>query len=99
MAWYPFNGNANDLASNPVNGNVNNAVLTSDRNNESNKAYQFNGANNYITLPQNNKFNLSGDFTVSSWVNTSRNTNAVSDQGDGQQIILSNRTIQDGGMV
>ena len=28
VAWHPFNGNANDLASNPVNGNVNNAVLT-----------------------------------------------------------------------
>jgi surface protein len=90
VAWYPFNGNANDLASNPVNGNVNNALLTTDRNEETNSAYQFNGANNYIILPQNNKFNL-GTLTISAWVNTSRYDNAVSDQGDTQQVITSNR--------
>ena len=44
VAWYPFNGNANDLGPNPVNGNVNNAVLTTDRNGNDDNAYQFNGA-------------------------------------------------------
>ncbi|MDB9823786.1 BspA family leucine-rich repeat surface protein [Flavobacteriaceae bacterium] len=90
VAWYPFNGNANDLASNPVNGSVSQAVLTTDRNNQTDQAYQFNGADNYIVLAQNDKFSLS-QLTISAWVNTSRYNNAVRDQGDSQQVITSNR--------
>ena len=33
-------------------------------------AFQFNGSNSYVSLP-NNSMNLTGDFTVSTWVNFS----------------------------
>ena len=49
IAYYPFNGNANDESGNANNGTVNGATLTSDRFGNANKAYRFNGVNNNIT--------------------------------------------------
>ena len=41
VAWYPFNGNANDESSNNNNGTVVNSELTTDREGNSNKAYIY----------------------------------------------------------
>jgi hypothetical protein len=51
IAYYPFNGNANDESGNANNGTVNGASLTTDRFGRANKDYRFNGTNNYIQLP------------------------------------------------
>lgn len=48
-AYYPFCGNANDL-SGANNGTIDRAILTSDKFNKSNSAYQFNGSNSTIKL-------------------------------------------------
>jgi len=50
VAWYPFNGNANDESGNGNNGilSTNPPTLTTNRFNTANKAYSFNGSNNYI---------------------------------------------------
>ena len=66
---YNFNGNANDASGNNYNGTVFGATLTTDRYGVPDRAYSFNGINNYITLPSNT-FGLS-NFTYSAWVNTS----------------------------
>jgi hypothetical protein len=50
VAWYPFNGNANDESGNGNHGTVNGATLTSDRLGNVGKAYSFNTAPNYIQL-------------------------------------------------
>lgn len=47
IAYYPFNGNANDLSGNGHNGIVNGATLTTDRFGNLNSAYYFDG-NDYI---------------------------------------------------
>jgi len=49
VAYYPFNGNANDLSGNGHNGTVNGATLTTDRFGNANSAYSFDGNLNYIT--------------------------------------------------
>jgi hypothetical protein len=49
VAYYPFNGNANDESGNGNDGTVNGATLTSDRNGFINKAYNF-GGNSSITV-------------------------------------------------
>ncbi|MEN9333736.1 MAG: hypothetical protein RLY35_916, partial [Bacteroidota bacterium] len=41
VAWYPFNGNANDESGNGNNGTVNGATLTMDRNGNASGAYGF----------------------------------------------------------
>lgn len=51
VAWYPFNGNANDESGNGNDGVVNGATLTSDRNGNVSSAYGFNGSN--IQVPMN----------------------------------------------
>ncbi len=67
VAYYPFNGNANDESGNFNNGTVSGASLTSDRNGNSNQAYSFNGSNNYISIPDNSSFRPV-NLTVSAWV-------------------------------
>ena len=50
VAYYPFNGNANDESSNNFNGGVNGAMLTADRFGNASSAYAFDGVDDYITV-------------------------------------------------
>ena len=46
VAYYPFNGNANDASGNGNNAIFNNATLAADRLGNANSAYSFNGIDN-----------------------------------------------------
>ena len=48
VAYYPFNGNANDESGNGNDGTVNGATLTTDRFGNTDQAYSFDG-NDYIS--------------------------------------------------
>ncbi|MDW8849691.1 LamG-like jellyroll fold domain-containing protein [Flavobacterium sp. MMLR14_040] len=70
VAYYPFNGNANDTSGNGSSGTVTAATLTSDRFGNSNAAYNFDGVNSYIdaaipNIPKNNAAR-----TISGWFKT-----------------------------
>ncbi len=67
VGWWPFNGNANDESGNGNNGVVNGAILSSDRFGNSNNSYLFNGQSNFISVPHNNTFNFSNQYSVSVW--------------------------------
>lgn len=61
VAYYPFNGNAEDASGNMNDGIVNNAILTTDRYGNPNAAYAFDGKDSFIegttpgyNLPQGN---------------------------------------------
>ncbi len=66
VAWWPFNGNANDESLNGNNGTVNGATLTTDRFGVSEKAYIF--SSDFITIPHQNSLNA---FPISlfAWCN------------------------------
>jgi len=66
LAWYPFNGNANDESGNGKNGTVNGATLTTDRLGNTNSAYSFNGTTDYILTNCYGPTEKSGR-TVSFW--------------------------------
>jgi len=69
VAYYPFNGNANDASGHGNNGTVYNATLTTDRFGSPASAYDFNGTNAYIDIPQNSVLNsLTTNFTLSVWI-------------------------------
>ena len=68
VGWWPFNGNANDESGNGNNGTVNGATLTTDRFGVANKAYSFDGVNDFIQTPIDNS-NYSAGITISAWVN------------------------------
>jgi hypothetical protein len=79
VAYYPFNGNANDESGNGFNGTVNGATLTTDRFNTENSAYSFNGENNFINLG-----NLGGysSHSFSGWFK-------IEGQQDGWGVLVS----------
>jgi hypothetical protein len=68
VAYYPFNGNANDESGNGNNGIVYGATLTTDRFGNANHAYSFDGISNYIIVTDGSQFNFSNILSVSLWV-------------------------------
>jgi uncharacterized protein (TIGR02145 family) len=65
VAYYPFNGNANDESGNGLNGVVNGAILSSDRFGNPNSAYSFTD-NQDITVPNSQNQNLY-PISISLW--------------------------------
>ncbi len=88
VGWWPFNGNANDESGNGNNGTVNGATLTTDRNGNANKAYSFDGVNDYILT---NSFSINVNSTFSFWVkaNSTLDLSATSTQANSGATILS----------
>ena len=58
VAYYPFNGNANDESGNGNDGTVIGATLTADRSGNPDSAYSFNGVNDYINVPHSSSLNI-----------------------------------------
>ena len=75
VAYYPFNGNANDASGNGNNGTVSGAILTADKDGDAEKAYEFTVNENggwgnpqqEITVDYNTSMN-SNTITLSAWV-------------------------------
>lgn len=67
IAYYPFNGNANDESGSGHNGTVNGATLCADRNGNAKSAYSFDGVDDWISTNFSNVISQ-GKFTVSFWV-------------------------------
>ncbi len=81
VAYYPFNGNANDESGNGNNGTVYGATLTMDRFGNANNAYIFDGINDYILVPDNNSLDLSIGLTITAWI--------YSSDTSGPRVIIS----------
>lgn len=70
VAYYPLNGDANDVTNNDTDcfpSNSENPSLTTDRFDIENNAYSFDGEYLYTTNDLN--FNLNSDKTISAWFN------------------------------
>ena len=72
VAYYPFNGNANDESGNGNHGQVNGATLTIDRFGNINSAYEFSEYLQTIKLPKSVLDGMN-DFSISLWMSTSSN--------------------------
>lgn len=68
VGWWPFDGNANDKSGNGFNGTVLNAISTTDRFGDINKAYSFNNATGGIVI--NNILAIDSIYSISCWVNS-----------------------------
>lgn len=67
VGFWPFNGNANDESGNGNNGIINGAILSKDRFGETEKAYQFDGKDDFIEVAHSNVLNTM-PMTVSFWL-------------------------------
>jgi hypothetical protein len=65
VGWWPFNGNANDESGNGNDGTVYGATLSSDRFENANRSYSFDGTGNYIQTTE--LHNQIYTFSVSVW--------------------------------
>jgi hypothetical protein len=63
----PFNGNANDVSGSGNNGVNNGATLTTDRFGNANKAYQFNGTSDFISVANFAGIAPTNELTISMW--------------------------------
>jgi alpha-tubulin suppressor-like RCC1 family protein len=69
VAYYPFNGNANDASDNSNDGTVDGATLTVDRFGNADSAYSFDGNDDYIDAGNREIFNFgTSDFTLTAWI-------------------------------
>ncbi len=70
VAYYPFNGNADDESGYENHGTVNGATLTNDRFGNPNSAYDFDGANDEISCTVNSTLSsfASSNHSISIWV-------------------------------
>ena len=92
IAYYPFNGNADDASGNGNNGIVQTATLTTDRLGSANSAYRFSeGAK--IIVSNSPSLVLSNAFTVSGWFNlrsfTGRDGNSGALSPNGTHVLFS----------
>ncbi|MBF0225021.1 MAG: Ig-like domain-containing protein [Desulfobacterales bacterium] len=67
VAYYPFNGNANDESGNENNGSVF-AVKTTDMFGNPDSAYAFNGENQYIEISDHTSLRGMYEITLSAWI-------------------------------
>jgi len=67
VAYYPFNGNANDVSGNGNNGVVSGATLTADRFGNANNAYYFDGISSQISIADNATLNPTNAMTATLW--------------------------------
>jgi len=68
VAYYPFNGNADDVSGNGNNGNVYGVLSVADKNKNQDAAFYFDGIDDYIET----EFNFNGianDFSINYWIN------------------------------
>jgi len=74
IAYYPLNGNADDVSGNERNGQlINSPTFTEDRFGIPNQAITFNGTNNYVSIPY---YNLGNEpVTISCWVKATTSDN------------------------
>src|SRR3954470_13592437 len=76
VAYYPFNGNANDLSGNGLHGVLQNGITaTSDRFNQINSAMGFDGIDDYIEVADNKLLRFRDSFSISFFFNRTSQSN------------------------
>jgi len=68
VAYFPFNGNAQDVSGYDHHGTVYGATLVADRFSTPEQAYSFDGQNDYILVPNSSTLNFQDAITVNFWL-------------------------------
>lgn len=70
VAYYPFTGDADDASGNGLNGTVNGPLLTTNRFDAADRAYSFNGVNDYILVgdPTPTPLQIQKEISLQAWI-------------------------------
>jgi hypothetical protein len=77
VAFYPFDGNANDISSNKLHGTPNGPTLSTDRLGNTNRAFSFDGVNDFITMGNTPALGITNSMTILLWTNLSQFENGA----------------------
>lgn len=70
LAHYPFNGSADDASGNNNHGSGSNVSLTTDRFDIPDSAFEFNGTNSLISIPNSESLSSpTNELTLVAWIN------------------------------
>jgi hypothetical protein len=83
MAYYPFNGNAEDASGHDNNGVVYGAVLAADRFGQPDRAYRFDGVNDYIRVAYADSLSFLHDLTAAAWIKTTSPAAGIAHEHNG----------------
>jgi hypothetical protein len=79
VAYYPFDGHANDQSGNSHHGVVHGGLTsTTDRFGLTNRAYSFDGTSAHITIDNGQTFHFANNFSISFWIYASPTQGSVS---------------------
>ncbi len=80
VGYYPANGSANDESGNNNHGTFyNGASLATDFHGNANSAFSFDGADDYVSIPDSDVFDFgTGDLSLSAWFKTSSTVSSAS---------------------
>jgi hypothetical protein len=67
-AYHPFSGSANDESGQGNHGTVEGARLTEDRHGHANRAYEFDGQDDVIIIPDHSSLDITGQISLAAWV-------------------------------
>lgn len=68
VAYYPFDGNANDESGHNLHGEIIGAVLSEDRFGNESSSYYFDGFDDYINIGNSSLLNIRNNLSISVWV-------------------------------
>lgn len=68
VAFFPFNGNALDESGFDNNGTVSGPIIVPDRWGNPSSAYQFDGVNDYISVPSSPSLNFQNSISINFWI-------------------------------
>ncbi len=84
IAYFPFDGDANESINGQINGTLFGTTPTQNRNSETNKALQFDGVDDYVNIPHSEllNFDYNQDFSISLWVEPNLNQNNLNGESN-----------------
>ena len=85
VAYFPFNGNANDESGNGNDGKVYGATLTMDRHGANDRAYDFDGKGDLIKTPSSQSISTMRSLSVTFWVKADK----IQKPGDGYTGLIT----------
>ena len=96
LAYFPFDGDAQDYSGNENHGTNVGLNLTTDRFTKANQAYEFTG-NNYMTVQGDSGLNAKSSVTISAWISPAdQNFPKVTHWYEKMWIVGKNRDITSG---
>lgn len=76
VAYYPFNGSANDMSGNNSDGILYGVIPSKDRQGKDKSAYYFNGQDSYIVVPNSTTLNsINKAISLAAWIKIDPTTN------------------------